>query len=119
MIVSIQRATELTGLSRATISRHIKAGKLSRTDKGIDTSELVRCYGELKSGNDKSGTTTLNNSMSEREAWLMKQVEQLQCDMRELKAESLARESRLMALLENKAPSPSGEAGGLFGRLFK
>ena len=44
MYVTIQEATKLTGRSRATISRHINSGKLSKTDKGIDTAELMRVY---------------------------------------------------------------------------
>ena len=34
-------------MHRATITRHIGSGKLSRTDKGIDTAELIRVYGAL------------------------------------------------------------------------
>ncbi len=99
MQVNIQQATLLTGKSRATIQRHIKAGKLSRTDKGIDTAELVRVYGELVTTPDKP----LSNATSEREQWLMRQVEALQQQLIEQKAEHLDREKRLMALLESGA----------------
>ena len=47
MYVTIQQATKLTGKSRATITRNINSGKLSKTDKGIDTAELMRVYGAL------------------------------------------------------------------------
>ena len=47
MYVTIQQATKLTGKSRATITRHIGSGKLSKTNKGIDTAELMRVYGAL------------------------------------------------------------------------
>ena len=53
MIVNIQKAIELTGVSRSTIQRHIKQGKLSRTDKGIDTSELIMVYGALKNASEQ------------------------------------------------------------------
>lgn len=120
MLVTIQKATELTGKSRATVSRHIKEGRLSKTDKLIDTAELMRVYGALKSNIESSS----NNSMSTHEMWLVDQIEALQHDLKELKAESLEREKqaierekRLMALLEHQ--SGADKSGGLFGRLFK
>jgi hypothetical protein len=113
MYVTIQKAIELTGKSRSTIDRYIKAGKLSRTDSGIDTTELMRVFGALKKINDSSVTNQTDNPMSEREAWLIKQIDQLQKDLKELKAESLEREKRLMALLEHQSTP------GLFGKLFK
>lgn len=117
MYVTIQKAINLTGKSRSTISRYIKAGKLSTTDKGIDTAELMRVFGEF----NQTGKPPLNqlndHSVSERETWLMQQIEQLQKDMRELKQESIEREKRLMALLENQSSRDS--SGGLFNKLFK
>lgn len=119
MYVNIQKAIELTGKSRATISRHIKIGKLSKTDKGIDTAELIRVYGALKSKIELSNSLQMANSMSEREQWLM-QIEQLKQDLKQLKEESLERErqgiereKRLMALLEHQS------AKGLFSKVFK
>lgn len=117
MLVTIQKAIELTGVSRSTIQRHLKSGKLSRTDKGIDTSELIRVYGALKSLSESVTVSQSDNAVSEREQWLMSQIEQLQKDLKELKAESLEREKRLMALLEHQAGAE--KSGGLFGRLFK
>lgn len=117
MFVSIQKAIELTGKSRSTIDRYIKAGKLSRTDSGIDTAELMRVFGALKKINDSSVINQNDDAMSEREAWLIKQIDQLQKDLKELKAESLEREKRLMALLEHQSSRAS--SGGLFGKLFK
>lgn len=56
-LVSISEAAKLTGKSRRTLYRHIDTGKLSLTHSGtgervIDTSELLRVYGELS----QSGT---------------------------------------------------------------
>jgi GTP cyclohydrolase II len=117
MIVNIQKAIELTGVSRSTIQRHIKQGKLSRTDKGIDTAELIRVYGALKNTAEQVKVNQSDSSVSEREQWLMAQIEQLQKDLKELKVESIEREKRLMALLEQQASAD--KSGGLFGRLFK
>jgi hypothetical protein len=117
MIVNIQKAIELTGVSRSTIQRHIKQGKLSRTDKGIDTSELIRVYGALKNPTEQVTVNQSDKSVSERELWLMAQIDQLQKDLKELKVESIEREKRLMALLELR--SGADKSVGLFGRLFK
>jgi len=53
-IVSISEAAELTGKTRRTIQRHVASGKLSRSVAnggrvGVDTSELMRVYGQLTS----------------------------------------------------------------------
>ena len=124
MFVNIQKAVELTGRSRATISRHISNGRLSRTPKGIDIAELIRVYGELKPQNDtknEASKSNHDNSASDREKWLMKQIDQLNDALRDLKHESLEREKRLMALLENHQNVSKNESqsnGGFFSKLF-
>ena len=40
-------ASRQAGVARSTIQAHIKAGKLSAVDGQIETSELIRVYGEL------------------------------------------------------------------------
>jgi len=123
--VSVSEAGLLVGKSNPTIYRHIKEGKLSRSSNGkIDTTELIRVYGELRDiGVNKSqNETSILPTETKNEKWLKSQIESLQTDIKELKKESLDRESRLMALLENKQSQPSNEAvsvGGLFGKLFK
>jgi len=52
-IVSISKAAKLSGKSRQTLYKHLQNGQLSlSTDvngsKGLDTSELIRVYGQLK-----------------------------------------------------------------------
>jgi hypothetical protein len=116
MIVNIEEAVKLSGKSRSTIQRYIKQGKLSRADKGIDTAELLRVFGDLKAVNNLSHEKS-DTSVTEREAWLMAQVDRLQKDLSELKQESLEREKRLMALLEHQSSRDTG--GGLFGKFFK
>lgn len=51
-IVSISEAARLTGRSRKTIQRYVADGRISLSQRdagrsGIDTSELVRVFGEL------------------------------------------------------------------------
>ena len=67
MYVTIQQATKLTGKSRATITRHISSGKLSRTDEGIDTVELIRVYGALVDTLD----TSINKQVTTHEVSLV------------------------------------------------
>lgn len=61
-IVSISEAARLTGKSRRTLHRHIDAGRISRShtqsgEQGIDISELIRVYGELKTQPVTNGQT--------------------------------------------------------------
>jgi hypothetical protein len=117
MIVSIQRATELTGLSRSTINRHIASGKLAKTGKGIDTNDLIKCYDELKS-TGVTGETNSQPQISEHEQWLMDQVEYLLHDIKELKREAIHREERLLNIIESKLPQPH-TSSGLFKKFWK
>lgn len=53
--VSVSEAARLAGVSRVTMQRHIKKGKVSKSEDEdgnpvVDTSELLRVYGELKTG---------------------------------------------------------------------
>ena len=83
-IVTLKDAGLLTGKGSATIYRHLKSGKLSKTGNGVDTSELIRVYGELKeiissnkgdnSQNKKKDSVIENDKLSslEREIELLK-----------------------------------------------
>lgn len=117
MFVNIQKAIELTGRSRSTIQRHIKQGKLSKTDKGIDTAELLRVYGEFKPVNESVKVSHSDNAINEREAFLISQIELLTKQL-ELANE---REKRLLSLLENhsKPTTKQAEIGGIFSKLFR
>ena len=101
MIVTIQEATVLTGKSRSTLNRYIAIGKLSKRENGLDTSELIRVFGALKGTGDTPTVNHDNASVTHREQWLMHQVDALQRQLNELKAESLEREKRLLCLLEH------------------
>ena len=91
MYVTIQQATKLTGKSRATITRHINSGKLSKTDAGIDTTELMRVYGALVSVLDASPDTPPNDSVTTRDASLTHQndalIDSLQAQIELLKTQ--------------------------------
>jgi hypothetical protein len=119
MYVTIQQATKLAGKSRSTISRHINSGKLSKTDEGIDTAELIRVYGALIAVPDTSLDDSISNSMATREQWLMSQIEVLQQQLITQKAEYLEREGKLFAMLTyqtEQTEQPKPVWGRLFGR---
>jgi len=46
--VNITEAAKLTGKSRTTLYRYIDQGKLTAVDGNIDTSELIRVFGEIR-----------------------------------------------------------------------
>jgi hypothetical protein len=121
MLVTIHKATVLTGRSRSTILRHIKQGKVSKTGDGIDTSELLRVYGSFVDTHDMSPDISHDMSMTHhesREAWLMSQIDTLNKQLADQKKESvereqqyLEREKRLMCLLENQTVTPKKRFG--------
>jgi len=76
-LLSITEAAEKWGITRPTIYRHIKAGKLSRrADKKIDTAELLRVLGEpdVKPSVKAADAEALQLQVEQ----LRQQVEQLQ-----------------------------------------
>jgi len=133
--VTVIEASPLIGKSSQTIYRHIKQGKLSKSSNGkIDTSELIRVYGELRK--PETPCTTQNEqpmlqveSDGDSAKWLKSQIEKLQDDIKQIKAESLerenqaiARENRLMALIEHKLDTtesaPAASAKSFLGKFF-
>ena len=88
MLVSVSEAAKLAGVARQTINRHIRSGKLSAVHKDnrkvIDTSELIRVYGDIKLPDvPKVGTQNSenvpvgSNDQAELIAKLIEQVERL------------------------------------------
>jgi len=54
MLVDKSKAARMAGVSRQTIHRKIASGELSATDGQIDTSELIRVFGDIKNPDDVS-----------------------------------------------------------------
>jgi len=124
MIVTIQKATQLTGKSRSTIERHIKQGKLSRSGDGIDTSELLRVYGAFIKDGDVSHDASNDTAVTQREQWLMQQIEDLKREHQERERHYIEREQRLMMLLTHQqdqkdTPSTAKKTNSLFQRIFR
>jgi len=128
-IVSITEAAELVGKSRRTIQRHLSQGKLSKSKDttgrdGVDTSELIRVYGNIKSMTSHSDNSsqkshvvmennviqTPNNSDENIEIKHLKEIIEMQ-------KEHIDSLKKAMLLLEHKEESKK-ENHGWFSRLF-
>ena len=132
-LVTITEAAKLAGKSKQTLYRHVRLGTLSRgSDTLIDTSELMRVYGELKQVDavtPSKVTHNISRAVTGEFAALRAHIDTLQNDLSEVKQaleqqrvdgvdrerSGIEREKRLMALLENKISNDNG----LFSKLFK
>lgn len=110
--LNISQAAKTAGVARSTIQTHIKQGKLSAEvlgngDKVIDTSELLRVYGELttpdvveQNGNSSHQTTPPNvQVLQEKVTLLQAQVVELQQDKTDLKAQISTKDDQILILL--------------------
>lgn len=70
MKVSVTKAAEEWGISRTTIYQKINEGELSRTsDKKIDTSEMLRVFGEpISNKRSEQSVNTTDNTHSNRQS---------------------------------------------------
>jgi len=114
---SMGEAARQAGVSKATIHRHIKAGKLSavRKDDGsysIDPAELFRVYPPTKRDETVSvrhSETAINTVETDREiAWLRERIEELKQDR------DAWRQQAERLLLSGPEPKKSGGLLGLF-----
>ncbi|WP_221901663.1 hypothetical protein [Bathymodiolus platifrons methanotrophic gill symbiont] len=129
-LVTMTEASRLIGKSKQTLYRHVSSGRVSRNSDGfLDTAELIRVYGELKQNTTSKVTkTSVPVVQVERShiEWLEKQVDGLRDDIKQDREDSLAREIRLMALLEHKIDTTQSETSAdkpvirrVFSKLFK
>lgn len=90
--VGIKRATELTGVSKSTIQRAMKSGKISyevdNNRKLIDVSELERVYG-MQTGSSSSETAQPESATPSFEIELQKARHALEIDRLEMKVKTL------------------------------
>jgi hypothetical protein len=132
------KGAELAGVSKGTVSKALKSGRLSyaeKTDNGylIDTSELFRVFPpKLKETVDESrsetsignGETPINSGGLQREIELLR--EQLQdrdsvvSDLRQRldKSEEERREAQARVIGLLTGPEATESKRGFFGRLF-
>jgi hypothetical protein len=136
--VSMTKGAELAGVSKGTVSKAIKSGRLSyveKTDRGylIDTSELFRVFPPKKpetvekarseTANDTHGNPAHSTGL-QREIQLLR--EQLQdrdsvvADLRQRldKSEDERREAQARVIGLLTGPEPTETKRGFFSRLF-
>jgi hypothetical protein len=91
--VNISQASRLVGKSRTTIHRRINKGELSIQNGLIDTSELIRAFGELVTSSEQSSTPAPRSKVVTTEHVTVQQ--QVQLEVLQVKYESLKRELEL------------------------
>lgn len=79
---SVTEAAKLAGVTRRTIYRHIKSGKLSASVTGgdsavIETSELLRVYGALSQSEPEQVSTGSHENQPEYVTLLLAEMSQL------------------------------------------
>lgn len=94
MIVSVTKAAKLVGLSRTTVYEKINTGELSRTSEGIDTAELLRVFGELKTIKQSLPEAPISDS-NDMVNWLRKQIDAKDQKLEELDDELTDTQQRL------------------------
>lgn len=117
-VVTISEAARLTGKNRKTIQRYVADGKLSLSqdvagDKGIDTSELMRVFGELS-----QPTSTLSHATESQPAapHVAPHVAALEARIEGLEALVKAKDETIdglrqaMRLLEDRRPAQPAPA---------
>ena len=105
-ILSMTQAAQQAGISRSTLYRCIKQGRLSVTTqadgtRGIDTAELQRCFGLLQADTVQvthSSTPSDSTVLQERCAMLEEQVAWLKAELADAKDEK----RQLLGLLQTK-----------------
>jgi len=127
MAITIQEIQKQWGVSRATVYKHIKSGKLSRLADGlVDLSEVLRVYGEPKknTGRDNQEIAVDNVDSQENKLLLDKiaflESQLVQAEKREdwLKSQVEKAQETIQLLEHKKTASPQPSKKGLFGRLI-
>lgn len=119
MAITIQEIQKQWGVSRATIYKHIKAGKLSRLADGlVDVAEVLRVYGEptINTLRDKpviAVDTQETKLLLDKIAFLESQLSQAEKREDWLKTQ-IEKAQETIKLLEYKQPAKKG----LFGRVI-
>ena len=105
-ILSMTQAAQQAGISRSTLYRAIRAGRLSvasqpNGSRGIDTAELMRVFGPLQAETGQviqSGTSLDIAVMRERCTVLEREIEWLRAELADAKNEK----TRLLGMLEQR-----------------
>lgn len=110
-LVSIAKAAKLVGKSRQTLYSDIDKGRLSighgkTGNRQVDTSELIRVYGELMSSSDSQLTVQSGHNLTPNETGQKDtKIALLEAEVTHLK-ERLADKDKMIFLLEHKQSRP-------------
>lgn len=128
MLHTKAEAARLAGISRATLYSHIKEGRITVAEGKIDTSELLRVYGQLKQAEKPSSDDQVNSKLDV----LQKQIEFLQEQLRhahEREKEEREEKRQLLNIVEQQThllthqttPEPSQDyrEHKIFGSWFR
>ena len=101
-ILSLSQAAKAVGVSRSTIYKQVKQGQLSATrlpdgSKGVDTSELLRVFGELHS--EAGATEAKVTSPAGSESAVLQRENEL---LRQQLHAAHEREQRFLAIIEDQ-----------------
>ena len=126
--INISQASKKFNVSRNTLYKYIKSGKLTKDSEGlVDTSDLIRLFSShvtSQSPSTPSDTTDEHDiaQYQQREQLLQKQIEQLQSQVASLEKQLQyvqANEAWLKQQLDQKLiEHKSYEKKGLLGRIF-
>lgn len=116
-LLPVSKAAELVGLSRKTMYAYVKSGKVSvsKNNKGsllIDTSELIRVFGDLTLEQDSGGNTARQVVSHNSDQVLLEKVEQMARQI-EFLTEKVVELQKQLAL-----PAPKEEKKGFLQWLF-
>lgn len=131
-LLSTSAAARVAGVSRTTIYDKIESGELTRNaDKQIDTSELIRVFGELKgAGAESESSDAVSENSDKHTVWLQELVDKQQATIerqaKELQAMNEQAErnrqewtDQVLKLTTALLPAPEQERKrGFLARLF-
>ena len=123
MEITVSEASKRWGITRQTIYKKIRQGKLSQLqNKKIDVAEMVRVFSEPSVNKVTKDTVAVDNRLQgEQEARLQEKIRFLEDSLRQSQEQWLQNQVERLTdnvkLLEFKKPEKD-EKKGLWGRLF-
>ena len=116
-LLPVSKAAELVGLNRKTMYSYIKSGKVSasKDSKGallVDTSELIRVFGELRHNKDSESNATRLFETPDVNQIMLDKIEQMARQIESL-TEKVVELQKQLAL-----PAPKEEKKGFLNWLF-
>lgn len=129
MAITISEVSKKWGVTRATIYKKIRQGKLSRLDSGlVDVAEVVRVFGEPSVSKKTINTSPICEPIQDENVTLLQEkIRYLEDNLRQSKdreREAIQREEWLRGQVENLTKTiglledKTDKKKGLFARFF-